>query len=535
MNGFRTLSQLVFRFFLLLTSSLATQAQTWRMALDLNQATGSGVGQLTVTDMVADTQDNVYLTGTCANPATFGSTTLTGRGYLFFVAKWSNTTHRFVWAQSAACNDGPFQGLQVAVSGNSVYVAGQSPPTITFGTYTTPVRSGYALFVAKFTDTGTSAPFNWVQQTSGDGYPSGLEFAASSAGVYLMGGFNRTLTVGTTTLSDVAGAVFLTKLTDAGTSGRFVWTNQYTAAECTTFALSGTVLYLPGNALRRLTDLGPTSRQDWGLQPAGMSFSRVAVQGSAVYLVGYTAPSVTIGTNTLPAGTSFVAKLLDGSTAGSLLWAQAFGIGQSANSNSALLLTATNTGVYLLSSFNTATFGGNTLNALGFNDVLVAKYLDAGASGSLAWVQSAGGPGRDYPTAVAVVANGTVYTSGVVVIPAAFGPFAFSTGNFITFLATVTDNTFTATTPNQAAAGMALWPNPAEGKVLLYVPAQVAAAGTSLHLTLTDRVGRSVRTFSITLPPNGVIPLTLAGLSPGLYTAQALVGSVRYTQPLVVQ
>ena len=75
--------------------------------------------------------------------------------------------------------------------------------------------------------------------------------------------------------------------------------------------------------------------------------------------------------------------------------------------------------VYVTGSYNgTATFGTTTKTSAGGYDIFVAKY---NSSGTLQWVQSAGGTSYDYGRGIAVDASGNVYVTGYYEGTATFG------------------------------------------------------------------------------------------------------------------
>ncbi|WP_428662009.1 SBBP repeat-containing protein [Runella sp.] len=78
-----------------------------------------------------------------------------------------------------------------------------------------------------------------------------------------------------------------------------------------------------------------------------------------------------------------------------------------------------NGNVYVTGYFEgTATFGTVTKTSAGYRDIFVAKY---DKSGSVQWVQSAGGTGNDFGYGIAVDGNGNVYVTGAFSGTATFG------------------------------------------------------------------------------------------------------------------
>ena len=84
------------------------------------------------------------------------------------------------------------------------------------------------------------------------------------------------------------------------------------------------------------------------------------------------------------------------------------------------------------------------------------------------------------------------------------------------------------------AAGLRVFPNPASSAVTVQVPGGPSA--TSATLTLTDALGRPVRTATAALPAAGLrYPLPLAGLAPGVYALRVTAGKATAVRRLVVQ
>jgi hypothetical protein len=256
------------------------------------------------------------------------------------VAKFNPVSNQFVWAQRAG-GTGDDNASALAISGPSVYVTGSFGTTARFGT-------------------------DYDQVTA---------LAVSGSTVYLAGGFaSATADFGSITLTN-AGAgtydVFVAKLLDTGSTGRFIWAQQ----------------------------AGGTARD---------GASAVAVNGASVYVTGnFASPVMAIGAVRLAnaGGVNtfdlFVAKLTDLGSTGSVAWAQRAG-GTGDDFPSALTVSGTN--VYVAGGFDspTATFGPVTVSSAGLQDVFVTKLTDVGPTSGFAWAQQAGGPYLDRATAVAV-------------------------------------------------------------------------------------------------------------------------------------
>jgi hypothetical protein len=158
---------------------------------------GSGAGiyarSLTVNGL------NVYVGGVFLGPtASFGGTTLTNASPAItnadiFVAKLTDTgvSGNFVWAERAGGFDGEeLRGL--IADGPNLYLAGNTiSQTSQFGAHTLGNFSGNSgtgdPFVAKMTDAGASATFDWTQSAGGFGHDFAQAVAVQGNTIYLAG------------------------------------------------------------------------------------------------------------------------------------------------------------------------------------------------------------------------------------------------------------------------------------------------------------------------------------------------------------
>ena len=184
----------------------------------------------------------------------------------------------------------------------------------------------------------------------------------------------------------------------------------------------------------------------WAQRAGGTGYEQatgIAINGTSIYIGGtFQSPTLGFGATTLTNASTyndvFVAKLTDGGSSASFVWAQRAG---GAGHEQAYALTAAGGSVYLTGSFDSATiFGTTTLTSAGNYDVFVAKLLDQGTTGIFAWVVRAGGTGADAPAALAT--DGTnVYVTGYFQSPtASFGSnMLYNTGVGSLFVAKLMD------------------------------------------------------------------------------------------------
>ena len=187
--------------------------------------------------------NQVYLAGSTISPtATFGAINVPDTGALHFNAFVARLTDSgpagtFDWAvrTSSTALSFSLEPVALALSGNSIYLAGMYSGDATFGASVLPTTSMsvYNVFVAKLTDAGSSGSFGWGLAGGSDkiDYLRGL--AANGTNVYVGGRFTgRAATFGSTVLtnsnqpSGQASAVYLAKCTDSGASGAWAWAQQ---------------------------------------------------------------------------------------------------------------------------------------------------------------------------------------------------------------------------------------------------------------------------------------------------------------------
>jgi hypothetical protein len=281
-----------------------------------------------------------------SSSTTFGSITLTNPSSPYsndaYVAKLTDAgaTGSFVWAQRAG-GFGFDNVYAMAVQGSNVYIAGSfdSSPA-TFGSITVSSAGNSDVYVAKLVDAGATSNFTWVQASGGQRGEMAYALAVQGANVYEAGYFSSaTLPLGTLTVANSGvGPMdgFVAKLTDTGTSGRYVWAQGI-------------------GGVGRLRDeyiLG------------------VAVSGSAIYITGvFGSPTIACGSTVLTNTSTgingsdiFVAQLEDAGSSVAFAWAQRAG---GPGTEQAIAVLPIGTDVYVTGSIggSAATFG--TLPPLG--------------------------------------------------------------------------------------------------------------------------------------------------------------------------
>jgi hypothetical protein len=520
-------------------------------------------------NMASDGGDNVYLVGRFVGTASFGSLSLVSAGSGdVFIAKWNRPAAAFMWAQRLG-GLGDDYAYAVAVSGSSVYVAGSFAGTASFGSLALTSMGADDGFVAKLTDAGSTGSVSWVQTVGGAGNELISTVVISGTSVYVGGDFNSpTGQLGPLTLSNASNTAngfsadgFVARLTDAGSTGSFAWARALGGSgtdHVGALAALGSSIYvvggfsntvafgnttLTGGSLTafytKLLDAGTTSTVEWAVASGGIVIPNAVVATAAgVYVAGRFVFSGSWGSTSYTSSGSmggydvFVAKLADAGGTGSFSWALK---GGGAASDYASAIAVQGNTLYIAGGFSSlfgvATFGASSLTSVsGTDDWFVAKVLDAGTSASYAWVQQAGGPAYEQATGISLGGGGQVYVAGSAAEGASFGLLTASgvAGTSNATLATLADPVL-ATAGPAPQAGFSMYPNPARANVIVRVPAGTGPA----TLTLCDALGRTVRTQQAAAGTDTAFDL--AGLAPGVYALRVQAGEAVATQKLVVE
>ncbi|MBF9239900.1 T9SS type A sorting domain-containing protein [Hymenobacter sp. BT683] len=546
--------------FLLWSGCLGVQAQvpTWQMATAVAPPT-TLAGYSAVQAAAADGNGNLYLAGVFQGTVSFGSTTFTSpTNPDVFVAKWSPATRGFVWAQRAGGGYSDYVS-GIAVNGANVYITGGYQVSASFGTTTFPPPTIYFtdrsfVYVAKLADAGSSARFVWAQSAGSSDNNEAGGLAVSGNQLYITGAFNQNATFGYSSYATFGAfrvstsgykSGFVAKLTDAGASASFTWAEPGggPGTGVAHVAVNGVSVYLTGafdraratfgavtlaNAdasgstytssdvfLAKLTDHGTSATYAWAERAGGPGYDRgraLAVNGSNVYLAGEFS-----GTMAMPHATVLTSAGSEDVFVAKYVDAGATGSHEWAQraggsgSDTPAALAVQGTSLYVGGEFSgsTAAFGNTTLRGAGASDAFVARLTDAGVSGSFAWAQQAGGPGYDALRSV-VVQGTAVYAAGVMTPVASFGTQSIAGLSTAGFLASLGNSALSAAV-GLRRAGPHLFPNPAHRTATLRLPVGATAA----PLVLTNALGRAVRRYPAPAGPEAA--LDLQGLPAGLY------------------
>ncbi|MDB5233158.1 MAG: hypothetical protein JWR44_151 [Hymenobacter sp.] len=232
--------------------------------------------------------------------------------------------------------------------------------------------------------------WTWAQPLTGPGLESGVLTASDRTGnVFQTGSFNNTLQLGATTLT---------------TSPRSMYLVKYNGQGAVQWARQAQVVSTSG-----------------GAQAGGISITTDA-SGNA-YVSGNFVGTIAFGSITLTAasGTSnvFVVKYND---QGAAQWALTSSNGSGNRTDASGITVGAGGDVYVSGHFTgITTFGGLSALSQGGTDIFLVKLNAAGVP---QWVQSAGGPGADFASALAAGPNNGVYLSGLASAGATFGTLA---------------------------------------------------------------------------------------------------------------
>ncbi|WP_035567808.1 T9SS type A sorting domain-containing protein [Hymenobacter sp. IS2118] len=554
------------------------QAPAWKMAITM--PTDGGYSGFSVVSALATSDgDDLYLTGMFESQVSFGTITLRSAGYRdVFLARWNTVTQKFVWVQQVG-GAGYDHATAIAVVGKNIYIAGSfsngaQGSGIAFGSNSLISAGGTDAFVAKFTDAGPTSRCVWAQRAGGVDNDGALALAVRGSDVYVAGKFESPrfmagtislINSGTRSNPTLGSNGFVTKLTDDGSTGRFVWAQPISTteqAEATALAVNGTAVYVAGRFdyaavqigsvtiaypnqgqlfIAKLNDAGSSSSFIWAQQAGDNLYSFVhalIAKETMVYVAGnYSGSTAHFGATTLQNSSgiassrsdAFVARLDDAGSTAAFAWAmQPRGSGD----ETAYSLAVKGSTLYLAGTFTSASlvFGSTTLtNVRPFlqRNCFVVKLTDATTGPDWNWAQQSEGGDIRYIGGLAIN-NGGLYAAGGVSVPTNFGSYSLSgPGSSQPFLAGLDDPDLANV---NAKTMLHIYPNPASGYANVWVPATGGA--TMATVTLLDALGQTLRTQSAT--PYARTVLDLSTFRPGVYIVCVQAGSTTTTQRLVV-
>jgi hypothetical protein len=411
------------------------------------------------TSIVVDNANNIYITGSFKDTATFGNTILTSEGDSdIFVAKiepsgnWS-WVHRVGGIQKDSSHS-----IALDKSGNT-YITGSFSGRVVFNATTLTATAGSDIFVAKLNPSGYLV---WATSAGGIGNSVAYGIAAdSNNNAYITGSFRGSVQFTTTILSSSIDKsdMFVAKI---NTSGQWVWakssgSDQFATGRSVAVDSSNNI-YVTGSFYSNSSAFGPTPITSLGLHDMFVTkldssgnwlWARRAGGGTQaggtgvatdtfgnIYVTGNFSDSATFGTTTLttasPSSGVFVSKL---DSAGAWLWSKGSGeIGAHYSRNIAIdgAGNAYITGAFIYTmELDSYKLYSNGIN----NDVFVAKISD---HGQWLWAIQAGGTSADEGNSIALGTAGNPYIIGFFQNAASFGTMTLtSRGNKDIFVAKI--------------------------------------------------------------------------------------------------
>lgn len=384
--------------------------------------------------IAADSSGNTYVTGSFRGVASFGITTLSNNGgYGVFIAK-ADSKGIWQWATQALGGSVDYDhGYAIAVDrkGNS-YVTGEFSGTISFDSTSLKCIGFYDVFIAK---ADTNGHWQWAVKAGGPNLDEGRGIAVDESGnSYVIGVFDKSITLGTTTLTSSSKNVFLAKLDSIGI---WQWAIQsYGGGSYENNIGIGIALDHSGNSYITGIFSSIISFGGYTLSPIGYNDLFIAKANSNgiwqwATTAGGAVVDVGIGIAVDKSGNSFVTGSFEGtaffgssvlSSSGardvfiakanpSGVWQWATKAGGADDDVSSGIAIDSSGNSYITGSFNgIANFGGTTLKSSGKNDIFIANV---NAKGVLQWATQAGGISKDETTGIADDGKGNTYVVGI--------------------------------------------------------------------------------------------------------------------------
>lgn len=394
-----------------------------------------------------DTDGNVYVTGDFSEIAEFSD----NNGHTFHLASSGNTdiflakydsTGNFIWAKKAG-SQLEDQGSNLAIDAqNNIFITGFFSDRCYFGSKTAISRGNNDVFIARYDTAGNCI---WVQTLGGSGLDKSLGIAVDSSGSSYITGFF-----------------------------------YYSAS------LSNSSAMLQGDGLSSdiyVAKYDLAGNSEWAMRIGGpyndAGFGIAVDKEESFYLTGYFLETADFGDFTLDAlgyNDVFVAKY---DSLRECRWA--------INDGGVHLDIGTDIGidgagnVYVAGTFDSIGFFGNeTLYAVNYYDLFVAKYNDKGI---LQWVRQAGGDFGDFALSLCVQQFDEVYVTGYYKKFATFGSVETIWGEESDIFITRISYPVGMEESPASSSELFLYPNPNQGVFTLQLP---ASASTDAQVTIFD-------------------------------------------------
>jgi len=435
-----------------------TQAQTTSNLLWAKKY--GGANSESPSDIVTDTDGNIYMTGNFSQQIKFGNISLTTQGFSATFVTKIDPSGDALWAKQF---DGinAANGITIDPFGN-IYTTGGFSGTTTFGNFTLVAQSESDIFVAKQDPSGNVlwvTPFVGSQNFTPIPPQSRTIVTDTQSNVYTAGNFrDESITFGDFTLTRPVGAItnaFVVKQDPLGevlwaknfgeTNGTSIWKitiddlgNLYIIGDFSGIVNFGnTTMTSLGEKrdlfLAKLDTFGEVlwAKQfeaNWTNQiPSSDSYDITVDQIGNIYIAGGFYGTLEVGTTTLTSSTPEVVTpfVIKTNNVGEPLWAKRFICGDRSYSTG---ITSDAYGdIYITGSFNKnidfdgisfSSFGSNNPNYPDHPDAFVLKMDDLG---TVEWAVKYGALGIDQGIAITTDTAGSVIVLGTFQLSVNFG------------------------------------------------------------------------------------------------------------------
>jgi len=342
-------------------------------------------------DIAVDALGNSYITGYFTDQWNMGGKAFTSAGGTdIFVAKL-DVSGNPVWAVQAGGEEDD-QGIGIAVDASGIYVTGFFRLSVAFDGTTLNSIDDNDLFLAKYDHTGNLL---WIEQVGGQRDQEGHAVTVDPSGnISVTGCFDMDATFGNITLNAFNGIMNDIFVAQYNSSGQFLWVNQFETTE-------------------------------WG-----MGCGIVSDDSGNLYVTGYYTmkavfDAIELTVDGWDTQDLFLAKL---DAFGNVLWAiQGYCDYEGIGHNVAVDKSGNS---YIAGDYkNHITLAGQTIEAMGDNDIFLAKFND---TGECLWVWTGGGDNTfsnpEHAYGVTVNEANQVFITGNVIGGTVFGDFTFVWG-----------------------------------------------------------------------------------------------------------
>ncbi len=192
---------------------------------------GTPYTEASINGVATDNNGDVYISGFFAGTADLGggiSITSTATGtYSMFIAKLTGSDGVTLWANESA-GDNSSYGKDLVINNNSeLFVTGYFSGTANFNGTDITSSGGSDAFIAGYLSDGS---FQWVNKIGDTDTDISYSITTDNANLYIIGKYNGTPTIGSTTLPSGTSDMFIAKCSNAGVwqnASSFSCTNDY--------------------------------------------------------------------------------------------------------------------------------------------------------------------------------------------------------------------------------------------------------------------------------------------------------------------